>query len=311
MKKSTVKDYIEFYTVYLHCFPRTRNPMRHLFFNVCIYFSTWATLVVEVFTRKDFGLRHFVFAPALRLAGLLAFLPFVPAMINRIVLPAIIKVNTPPDIKSVVPKEYAGMLPEGAMGSEGQGKSGFMPVAEDFAPETDFSGYILWYVFIAVFVFMAFRHWRAQLKRPSVLEKPHHTRYAGKIHKWFFAIQLPGLKTNIRIVECWFEPGIFFIAGWFMFMIGQHLGLLFMISAVIYSGYAHSAYYFGREAVLNSYDELIDRQIKDKIVDGIKIDSSDGENPFPIGPIDEKDYRDEVARNIAGNMTSFGVRIPH
>jgi hypothetical protein len=310
MKKDTVKEYLEFYTVYLHCFPRTRNPMKHLFFNVCIYFSTWTTLIIEVFTRKDFGERHFVFAPAIRLAILLALLPFVPGIINRIVLPAIITPGTPPDIKSVVPKQYSGMIPEGM--AEEAVKPDTLPVADNFVPETDFSGYILWYVFIVAFVFMAFRHYRAQLRRPSVLERPHHTRYAGKIHKWFFAIQLPGLKTNIRTVECWYEPGIFFIGGWFMFAIGQNIGWLLMVSAVLYSGYACSAYYFGREAIMNSYDELIDRQIKDRIMnDGIKLDGSDEENPFQVEPIDEKDFRDEVARNMAGNMKSFQVKIPH
>lgn len=303
MKKNTIREYIDSYTFYLECFPRQSNPLRLVFFGFCTQFSLWATLIIETFTRKDFGIRHFVFAPALRLAGFLAFLPFVPSIIRGFIASTVV---TPDDIKKQVPTEYQGLV------SDSVKPSTFTPAVEDVVPATDFSAYILWYAFLAVFVYMAFRHWQVQRKRPSIFDKAYHTLYAGTPHEWLFGIQLPWIKTNRRVVECWYEPGIFFISGWFMYMIGQNLGILFMVAAVIYSGYAHSGYYFGRDGVLNAFDEMLDRQIKDKLFgEDSPLTAPKSGNPYINMEVDETEFRKNLHRNLTANKPSFQAKIPH
>lgn len=286
-----MKKYLESYSIYLSTFPRISRPFQKIFFAFCIYFSSSTTALVEVFTRKDFGVRHFVLGSALRLAFVLALAPMVPFLLRKYLLSLFMSTEVAKAGNDV----SGGQLQEAI---DGMGM--------------DFTPYILWYLFLAAFVVMSFRHWDDIRSRPPVFEKPRHTRYGGAPHKWFFGLKLPGFGSGIKAVECWYEPAVFFIPGLLFYLIGQQVGLLFMVVAVMYSGYCFSAYWLGREAVLNEYDKLIDQKWVEKMTE--KDWLPDGNNPdlpdFDT-PINEGEFRKILASSGMSNMPSFQAKIPH
>lgn len=272
-----MKKYLEHYAVQLMVYPRLPHFSRHAFYYVCIFFSTWTTQFIEVFTRKDFGVRHFNLGVALRLAFIIALIPLIPLIYFLWVQSALL---------SQVPD---GMRDQAAAQLDG--------AASKFTPGAD---YILWYVFIAAFVVMSVRHWRDQRKRPPSFEKPQHTRFAGEPHKWFYTVRFSGIKPTIKVIECWYEPGIFFFTGLFCFLIGQSIGLPLMICAALYSGYAHACYWFGMQAVMNEYDHMLEEQWNEGFLEekSNEMEKRRQEN-YRDQAIDEEDYRKRLRRRLA------------
>ncbi|HLP55087.1 MAG TPA: hypothetical protein VK151_08665 [Fluviicola sp.] len=286
-----MKKYLETYSIYLRSTYRVSRPLQKMFFVVCIFFSSSVTSLVEVFTRKDFGVRHFLLGAALRLAFVLAVVPILPFLFQKFILSMFLSTTVATTGNDMV----GGQLQEAI---DGMGM--------------DFTPYILWYLFLGAFVVMSFRHWDDIRRRPPMFEKPRHTLYGGLPHKWFFNLKLPGFGSGIKAVECWYEPAVFFIPGLFLYLIGQHLGLLMMVTAVMYSGYSFSAYWLGQEAVMNTYDEMVDRKWSEKLAD-IKW-FPQGENPdlpdFDT-PINEDEFRKMLASSGMSKMPSFQAKIPH
>lgn len=117
--------------------------------------------------------------------------------------------------------------------------------------------YITWYVFLAGFLFFVIKHGRDQKRTPGVFDFKKYSRYQGKIHPYFFTLQFPGRKTDVRLVECWLEPAGFFFLGVFFALIGQALGGLLIACSIFYALSYQLAYLQGDHFVMDRIDEMI------------------------------------------------------
>lgn len=301
-----MKKYLEYYSLRGMVYPRIPYTTRVVYYYICDFFATWTTHLIEVFTRKDFGIRHFNLGVSLRLALLLSVVPIFPLLL----MPAMPEVEIPK-----AAQEFLGDADE-------------LPAT----PPIDLVPYIAWYIFVACFVAMSLRHWLAQRKRPLIFDEPRHTRYAGTPHKWFFKIKLPWLKPGdeipeldkvfeeaehqdarqLYLIECWYEPALFMMPGIVLFLIGQNLGLLMVATAILYSGHSHSSYWIGRQAVYNTYDQLIEHSWDEHF---LEIQEGEREKmarkPFGRAPIKENNFRRELQANMSIVPTHRAKALTH
>lgn len=120
-----------------------------------------------------------------------------------------------------------------------------------------FPSFTLWYIFLAVFVYFSVRHYLDIKKEASVTNFKRFSLSSGVPDKIFDTIKIPGIQTNIRTIECLFEPLPFFLGGLLLWIIGQQLGLLLVLSSVIYSLSYLNAYRRGDNFILDKIDEMI------------------------------------------------------
>lgn len=57
-----------------------KNKLKEFFFSLCLYICSWPRMLLEVFIRRDFGIRYFSLSGAILLSVILAIVPLL--MIN-------------------------------------------------------------------------------------------------------------------------------------------------------------------------------------------------------------------------------------
>lgn len=251
-----MKDYLKNYSVALSIFERRPALLSWFFAVTCLYFSNWAQMLLEVFIRKRFGIRYFYFAGALRLALVLAILPVLPQLIMYAVMG-----DTAAQVQEQMQK-----IPENMRGLAQERIPEEISTAPSLADSLPGWDYLTWYLFLAAFLYVSFRHRQEQKSRPSIIEKPTYTRYRGDINPFFYGLQFPWFKTTTRIVECYLEPAGFFVVGFFLYIFGQHLGMLLMFCSVVYCGAYIAGYKAGDLMVLNTIDNAIIRKNMEKAI---------------------------------------------
>jgi hypothetical protein len=143
--------------------------------------------------------------------------------------------------------------------------------------ETLMPGYLTWYIFLAAFVGFSIKHHLDKRRNPSVFDFAKFSLYTGKIHPLFYKIEIPGLKTSVRRIECLFEPALFFLSGLLLSLIGQNLGHLLIVCSLFYGfGYA-AAYLVGDNFVMDKIDEMIcNEELEKSFVDDVGEDETRG-----------------------------------
>lgn len=159
--------------------------------------------------------------------------------------------------------------------------------------------YLLWYVFLAGFLFMSFRHYRDQLRNPSVFDFKKFSLYSGKINPFFFGLTFLGSKPSVRQVECWVEPICCFLVGIFCYAIGQKLGGLLMFCSIVYGGSYMAAYFIGDNFVMDKIDEIIlNEELEKSFMDDKGEDETRGYRFVGRKPEDQ-----ELRRRVFDHMT--------
>ena len=212
-----------------------KNVLMEFILSFFLAFSSYPRLLLEAFIRKDFGERYFKLSSALTVAVLLGVFPFIQTELATFFTPT-------------------------------RGDGMFMmrnqPMRNDSADLMP--DYIGWFIYLAAFVILAFRHDRDIKRAPSVFDFARFSKYTGKVNPAFFRFHLPDRKTDTRRVECLFEPALFFVGGVLLHLIGQKLGGLLIMCSLFYGFSYLAAYVIGDNFVMDKIDEMICNQELEK-----------------------------------------------
>ncbi len=221
--------------LYYRAMFQRKNVLKEIVLNFFLAFSSYPRLLIEAFIRKDFGERYFKLSSALTVTVLLGAYPLIATELAAFFKPT-----------------HGGEM--------------FMmrnqPTRND---STDLMpDYLGWYIYLAAFVFLAFRHNRDIKRAPSVFDFARFSKYTGKVNQAFFRFNLPDRKTDLRRVECLFEPALFFVGGVLLHLVGQKLGDLLILCSLFYGFSYAAAYVIGDNFVMDKIDEMICNQELEK-----------------------------------------------
>ncbi|UAY53184.1 hypothetical protein [Ferruginibacter albus] len=122
--------------------------------------------------------------------------------------------------------------------------------------------YGTWYLFIVYFLFVSYGHHQKIKRNPSVFDFAKFSVYSGTLNPKFYEPVLGSrqMKFNRRQVETIVEPALFFLIGIALWIMQQKLGILLVVSSIIYSlGYA-AEYVAGDNYIMNMIDQKIFNQ---------------------------------------------------
>lgn len=204
-----------------------------------------ARTMLEVFSRSQFGERYFRLSSALLTAVVMAIVPFIIDLMS----------GTPMSRAVEYYKRKNGIAEE-----------------EPFVSE-----YLFWYIFLLAFVIMSIRHYVEKRRRFAVFNTLHYTKDKGTVHAFFKKIHLPFMPNTLRNIECYIEPGLFFLIGVFFYIIGQKVGVLLMVSGVLYSFSYIRLYQWGDDRVKDINDRgIVQRHMEAWFVTGFDEEETDG-----------------------------------
>ena len=233
------------------------NMFKVFFLSLFSMFTSYPRLLLEVFTRKDFGERYFRLSSAITLVVILGLLPY--------------------GIKQMAASWGGGeMAVENYSYDEGYGD--VAQQAQNVQPMTEsglMPAYIGWYVFLAAFLLISIKHYMDNRRSPSAFNFKRFTLSSGVVHPVISNIKIPGLESNIRFIECYLEPALFFGAGILLALIGQTLGWLLMVCAFFYCMSYLAAYRSGDNFIMDKIDEIICNESLEKafVDDGSLVDT--------------------------------------
>lgn len=207
------------------------NLFKIFFLSMFDAFTGAARSLLEVFTRKNFGERYFLLSSALWIAFILAIIPII-------IVKYLSKPQLPPEAYGFDSMEPAQQVVQTASAS-------LMP------------DYLTWYIFIALYVGMSVKHHLDMRRNPSVFDFDHFSLCTGEINPLFLRIKIPFIETNLRTIECFFEPAVFFSFGVILWLIGQNLGILLVLTSIAYSFNYMNDYMHGDNFIMDKIDEMI------------------------------------------------------
>lgn len=198
---------------------------------VFLFLSAHARLLLEVFTRKDFGERYFSLISAAFFALFLGIWPVLNSFI--------------PSFSSAPSHLMSNILNvQGGDDSFSQATSQWVP-------------YIGWYAFLLAFLFMSLLH-ESQIKRSyDTFDFSKYSLDDGASNPVFAKFISRFGEPNPRMIACVLEPLPFFVAGILLSLIGQSVGWLLILSSIFYSLGYRAEYALGRNFVLDKIDEML------------------------------------------------------
>lgn len=251
------------------------NLLKGYIMNLLTFFYGPHRLLLEVFIRKNFGERYFKFSSAITVAIFLSLLPFL--------------------ITTMQKTSHAHHIFSGGLGLG----------SEATAYEPNWIAFISWYIFIALFLYVSVKHWRAQRPSKSRFDFSKYSLYDGDLDERFFQWKFSFIETNVRTVECFFEPAPFFISGLFLVLIGQYLGYLLIISSTVYALSYINAYEQGDNYMLGILDQrILDEEFERVFVEGIEGKDARGINFRATVPGD-KESRKQLLPYLTGQDDVF------
>lgn len=223
--------------VYYRTVIRRENALKNAIFDLALSLCSWPRLLLEVLIRKNFGDRHFNIASVLTVFIVLAVFP--------------IGTNAAAFwIASRISGGYGG----------GSQSGGF-----DFLLH-----YGTWYLYLIIFLYCSWQRWREIKTQPGVLDFGRCSTYSGDIDERFFLSHSFDKEPSVRTVEVYHEPALFFIAGIILTIIGQRLGILLIISSILYSVSYAGAYKKGTDFLKDTIDEMLyNEDVEDTFVNGV------------------------------------------
>lgn len=211
------------------------NYLKGGIFRLLSFFDSYARLLLEVFIRRNFGQRYFSIVSAWTVALVLAAWPFL-----------MLQMDNMPNLKF----------------------QRFMhnPTDPEAATATMFPQYLCWYIFLAWFIWESYKRNKEIKKNLEEATDFTYSLYQGDVNDHFWSISIPGIKTDIRVIECYLEPALFFIAGLFLHVIGQKLGGLLIIASISYAATYMYDYFWGDHFFLNYIDEMLCNEETERVL---------------------------------------------
>lgn len=255
---------------------RNESIATQLFRSLFLVFASPSRMLLEVFIRKNFGERYFRFSAVLGLTALLTLIPFIPYFFTRLLLPVMwgayrtqlaVK-NAEKQAQNAFEDSPEPVAQTANEMPEETGVSTVSPepveVEEIYNTPAEYldsclpgGEYITWFFFVALFLGLGIRHLLFKMNNPSGLDFNKYSYYSGDRIKLFYNIKFPWFETTTRIVETLLEPIPFFLLGLLLYLIGQPLGMLLIISSIFYSGSYQAAYRVANNDIMDKIDEII------------------------------------------------------
>jgi hypothetical protein len=235
------------------------NAVKLLFLSFCSLFVSYPRMLIEVFTRKNFGERYFSLSSAFILTLMLACAPV-----------AISHITSGWGSSEMATENYSY---DDSFGDVVQQTQTIEPATQGGI----FPDYIGWYLYLAVFLGFCIKHYIDNRRSPSAFNFNRFTLSSGVVHPFFRNINIGGLSPDIRFFECYLEPAIFLGAGILLALIGQTLGWLLIVSSFFYSMSYITAYISGDNFVMDKIDEIIcNEELEKAFVEDGDLDETKG-----------------------------------
>lgn len=196
---------------------RRENVALNFIYNLFLWLCSYPRLMLEVFVRKNFGQRYFRMSSAITVALILYLMPKI----------------------SSTPRWISGLF--------GVSRGRYYE---------DSSAQFTWYLFIILFVVFSVIRWREIEKLSAGFNFNKFTKYSGDIHHLFFRIRFFG-QTDIREIETFWEPLLFFLIGGLLILLGQKIGIVIFISSIMYCISYCAAYKNGDDFIADANDERL------------------------------------------------------
>lgn len=199
---------------------RRINTFKEVFYAFAFMLCSIPRLLLEVFTRKNFGERYFSFSLAIFVAVFLFFIPL----------------GSPGFAQLLYRNPY---------------------YQSEFSWLTFFGKNLTWYAYLAVFIYTCLKR-RDEIRRlPSVFDFQKFSLSTGQIDPRITSLTFRGQKLDIRKIETLVEPGLFFTVGFVLWLLGQNVGVLIMVCSIFYSLSYVAAYHQGDNMIMDKIDEMI------------------------------------------------------
>lgn len=161
-----------------------------------------------------------------------------------------------------------------------------------------FSKYLSWYIFCAAYFYFTGKRWNEIKREPSVYNFGKFSVSTGYWLPFFNNIIVFGKRANPRSIAIIYEPGLFVIVGFVLFLLDQQLGLVLMSCGLIYSISYIAAYKQGDEFVMDQIDKIIcNEEMYDSFVQKKMPEETRGFNFFGKGP-DDADQREHLVNSF-------------
>ena len=279
--------------LYYRTTQRRENLLKKIFFDFVQWSSSYPRLLLEVFVRKDFGERYFRLWTALWVTFLLALWPVLK---TKFINPIRHIWNDPE-----VPHHVSGhSIPHHHAVPEA------IPLKPD---EMLMPHYMGWYIFLGLFLVCSIIRRIEISRKPSTFNFDKYSLSNGRINPLFFKIHLPGGKTSPRLIETFWEPVFFFIAGYILWrFFHQSIGLVVVISSVFYSLSYIADYTDGDNFVMDEIDQMIGNNgLEKSFVDGVDGNTTGGATTYTVAP-EHTDLRHKALPLTPDETDTFEAR---
>ena len=178
----------------------------------------------------------------------------------------------------------------------------FVPLAIDslhsmrsFGGRSSMGGTILtnitWYIFLAAYLYFSIQRRKEITTSKTMYDFTKYSLYDGDYDPRLKAIKINGKLVDNRQLEILIEPAAFLAIGIILTLCAQMVGILLIVSSIIYSLSYSWAYRHGDNFVLDKIDEMISiKQFHKSFVEGIDTDYKVRGNR-PVDP----EYRNDIA----------------
>lgn len=210
-----------------------QNNLKENMVRLFISFMSFPKLWIEVFLRSRFGKSYFNLGSALGVTIIMFVLPFF-------------------------------------MQAASMSYSYFQSRTYGFDLVDFLIHYLSWYAMLTAFVVKSIKHRLAMKTETGVFNFNWYSKSSGVIHPFFRELEINGWCPSERQLEIFVEPAVPFIAGLFLCLLSQPIGIVLVICAIIYSGSYAALYYLGDRYIQDIIDSIIVNKVKQELFVGDK-----------------------------------------
>lgn len=206
------------------------NKMKTALYGLFLNLSSFTLIPIEVFFRKNMGMRYFSMFHVSMACLLLAIIPLMSGGLGAM---------------------FMGMF--NRYGSYGYNEFHFN------------MDQLIFLIYLALVLIVAWKRANEIRTEPSVFDLEKFSLYSGEVHP--FIRNFGGKKWDIRTIETKIEPLISFTAGLLILPLSHPLGIMLMSFSFINMLGQRAAYYFGDQHMLDEIDKIIlNKSLKDTFI---------------------------------------------
>lgn len=171
-----------------------------------------------------------------------------------------------------------------------------------------FIKYLEWYIFIGIFLAVAYFRQKEIDRNPSVFDLGKFSLSSGDTNPLFEKVTIfknrevaggPKVGPDQRQIATILEPLVCLIAGLILIKMGAISGALIAICSIFYSFSYMAAFHVGDNFIMDKIDELIcNQELYSSFVEGIEPSKTRGVNYYGRRPADP-----EIRRKVAETFT--------